>query len=88
MVSLSRLQANLYYLTTMEKIAATTVLDPTQLQKVAAYGFATALSTPSAGLPPSAVKLHTDKFAASLERSGARHNRLVQTIRGHFLASA
>ena len=72
----------------MNKIASDAVLDNSQLQKVAAFGFATALSTPSAGMLPSEVKAHTSKFAASIAKSGARHTNLVKTIRDHVTAKA
>ena len=72
----------------MEKIANDATLDQSSLQKIATYGFATALSTPSAGMPPSAVKEHASKFASGLDRAGKRHADLVKTVRDHISAPA
>lgn len=82
----STLNKDLPY-TLMDKIASNAALDASQLQKIAAYGFAVACSTPSAAMPPATVKAAAAQFEGNLKKAAARHASLVETLRGHLVAA-
>lgn len=72
----------------MEKIAANAQLDTEQCQKIASFTFATALASPVIGLNQAQVKSATAHYVGGLRRASARHEKLVDMLRGHVQAPA
>ena len=65
----------------MEKIAANATPTTAELQKIAAFGFATVLGSPATGLKPEQVKAASARFVTQLKAASARHTNLVEVIR-------
>lgn len=64
----------------MQKLASTDQLDSAALQRVAQFGFATALATPAIGASPAAVRKATEKFAAVMKANAERHDAILHML--------
>ena len=64
----------------MDKIASTAQLTAKNLQKIALFGFATALASPVLGFGPAETKQASIGAQRGLEQNAARHERFKKVI--------
>lgn len=70
----------------MQKIASNAVVPTPDLQKIAAFGFATLMGSPATGLTPAQVHAVTSRYSANIKAACARHEKLVGLIRSQLPA--